>query len=143
VTCGVMSGIFVGDSIWLRALAGFTGAVIALVLVLFITYVVYLWITPVRQRNEARREIEKLDKQISDLRGKESDVKTGQFKEPNGKIMPENIASKSDSLRSGMGIIDGLIGAHAHTCSKCGRGFRVTAFDRLATCPKCGNVDNV
>ena len=29
----------------------------------------------------------------------------------------------------------------AHKCRKCGWGFRVSLLSKLATCPKCGNVD--
>lgn len=31
--------------------------------------------------------------------------------------------------------------SNAHKCSNCGWGFRVSLLNRLATCPKCGNVD--
>lgn len=33
--------------------------------------------------------------------------------------------------------------AHSHKCSKCGWGIKVTMFDNIATCPKCGNTDDV
>jgi hypothetical protein len=33
--------------------------------------------------------------------------------------------------------------SHAHKCSKCGWDIRVTMFDTIATCPKCGNVGNL
>lgn len=51
---GVMSGIFVGNDFWWRVLAGFTGALIAIVLIVGLTYFVHFWITLSRQRNEAR-----------------------------------------------------------------------------------------
>lgn len=57
--------------------------------------------------------------------------------------LPPNIleSPKSDSIAHS-GIIDNIFDAQAHKCSHCGWGFRVNAFDKLATCPKCGNVDN-
>jgi len=40
--------------------------------------------------------------------------------------------------------IGALLGyVHAHKCSKCGWGIRAGLFNRVVTCPKCGNVDNV
>ncbi len=51
-------------------------------------------------------------------------------------------SGKSEPTRPNRGLIDMLYGAHAHTCSQCGRGFRVNMFDKLAECPKCGNVEN-
>jgi hypothetical protein len=55
--CGVLSSIFVPipavDTILYRTLFGFLGAAIALFLIIGITYIVHLWITPMRQRNEA------------------------------------------------------------------------------------------
>jgi len=36
-----------------------------------------------------------------------------------------------------LGLVD------AHKCSKCGWGVKVDIFNKIATCPKCGNVDNV
>ena len=38
---------------------------------------------------------------------------------------------------------DMIYGVHAHNCSKCGWGIQVDVFDRVATCPKCGNVDKI
>lgn len=50
---GVVSGIFIGDSSWQRVLAGFAGAIIGVVAIIAITYIVFWFITPYRQRNEA------------------------------------------------------------------------------------------
>ena len=30
-----------------------------------------------------------------------------------------------------------------HKCSQCGWGVKVTIFDTVVTCPKCGNVDSL
>ena len=55
--CGVLSGIFAPmppiDTIVCRALFGLLGAVVALILIILVTYIVHLWITPIRQRKEA------------------------------------------------------------------------------------------
>ena len=50
---GVMSGIFVGDTILSRALSGLIGAIIAIIVILGITYIVHLIITPISHRNKA------------------------------------------------------------------------------------------
>ncbi len=31
---------------------------------------------------------------------------------------------------------------HAHKCSKCGHGTKVSIFNQISTCDECGNVDN-
>jgi len=57
LVCAVLSSIFVPtpivDTIVYRTLFGFVGAVVALILIVSITYIVHLLITPIRQRNEA------------------------------------------------------------------------------------------
>ena len=30
---------------------------------------------------------------------------------------------------------------HVHKCSKCGWGMKVSVFNKVVTCPQCGNVD--
>ncbi len=47
------------------------------------------------------------------------------------------------SQNKSSGIDDMILGARAHKCSRCGWGFRVTGWDRLATCPNCDNVDEI
>jgi len=49
----------------------------------------------------------------------------------------------SEAYRPFSGIMNGMLGVQSHKCSQCGWGFKVNVFDKVATCPKCGNVDNV
>jgi len=57
IGCGVMGGIFVGNSLLARALAGLAGAIIAIVLILGVVYLIHLlFVTPNRLRKEQRRK---------------------------------------------------------------------------------------
>ena len=50
---------------------------------------------------------------------------------------------ETKSQQTGISVIEMLGGVHAHKCSRCGFGVRVGIFNRIATYPKCGNVDNI
>ena len=60
--CGVFSALFIPTkaSILTQAVYGAVGALAGLILFILVVYLVHLVITPYRQRNEARTEIEKL-----------------------------------------------------------------------------------
>ena len=66
-----------------------------------------------------------------------------QFKGTENQKLTISNDRKSDSARPNIGIIDNIFGADAHKCTQCGWSFRVTALDKLAYCPKCGNVDKI
>jgi hypothetical protein len=53
---GVVSGIFVGNLLWERALAGLVGAIVAIVLIIGIAFIVHLIIAPSRLRKENRHK---------------------------------------------------------------------------------------
>ncbi len=57
VVFAVMSAVFTpsGDGFWLIVLAGIVGALVALVLIIGLTYLVFLIRAPYKQRNEARK----------------------------------------------------------------------------------------
>ena len=50
--------------------------------------------------------------------------------------------SKTKPVASSVSIGD-LLYAYSQKCSQCGFGIKVNVLDRVVTCPKCGNVDNV
>ena len=51
--------------------------------------------------------------------------------------------NKSLQIQNPLSVGEFLGWVHAHKCSKCGWGIKVDIFNKVATCPKCGNVDNV
>lgn len=55
----VVAAIFspITDTIWARAIAGLIGAIVALIIIVGITYLVHLLIAPYRQRDEARTQL--------------------------------------------------------------------------------------
>lgn len=55
------------DTIYMRALWGFVGAVVAIISIVGITYFVHLLLAPVRQRNELRVRIEEQEKPDKNL----------------------------------------------------------------------------
>jgi hypothetical protein len=71
LACAVLSAIFVpepiGATIINRALWGFTGCIVAILGILAITYAVFLWVTPIRQRDEARNLSNSLNNEIVSL----------------------------------------------------------------------------
>jgi len=67
IVSGIVVALFVPQNATLltQSIYGAIGAVIALVIIFSITYIVYLWIVPFRQRNEALAQVRELQKQIS------------------------------------------------------------------------------
>jgi hypothetical protein len=59
---GVISAIFipVENTLPYRAMAGLIGVVVAILLIVIITYLIHLILAPLRQRNEARLEVQKI-----------------------------------------------------------------------------------
>jgi hypothetical protein len=64
---GVISAIFIPieNSLLYRAIAGLIGAGIAILLIVIITYLIHLILTPLRQRNEVRIEVQKVISQYN------------------------------------------------------------------------------
>jgi hypothetical protein len=69
VGAGIVTSIFAANALWSRVLAGFIGSVAAVLSIVSITYFVHLWITPIRQRNEAYAEIVRLQQVIKGQSG--------------------------------------------------------------------------
>lgn len=60
------------------------------------------------------------------------------------KLMRQEMAGKKVTPpKKSLTVADMVFGVYAHKCTKCGWGTKVNRLDTIATCSKCGNVDNV
>lgn len=65
---GTVTGVFGASALWARVLAGFGGSIAAVAVIVGITYLAYLWITPRHQRNEAIGKIKEQEEQITKIK---------------------------------------------------------------------------
>jgi len=97
--CGVLTALFISKEATLltQAIYGAIGAIVGLILFIALVYLIHLVITPYRQRNEARTEVESLSKKPSE---ESSKYYEDNAKEALGKhwsdlaILSEDVASK-------------------------------------------------
>jgi hypothetical protein len=102
---GIMGGVFVGDSLLMRALAGLVGALIGMIILVGIVYIIHIVITPSRLKKEAKHQfIRKNASYITRIFGNQEKKKYSKVLD----ILQSMIKIEND-------VTDNMIGKHKAT----------------------------